>query len=195
MRIVSGEFRGRNLDVPKGDQTRPTMDRTRQAVFNILRSASWAMHDDGTPLLYDATVLDVFAGSGAMGFEALSQGAAQAYFFEENTEALHAIERNRAKMNLAPRAVVIKGNALRMPNASTAAAHIAFIDPPYHQGLIGKALSVLQNKGWIDAATLLVLEAHKHEDIDESGLEIVDTRQYGTSKIIFGFLKRHTPVA
>jgi len=186
MRIVAGKNRGANIFVPDIEETRPTMDRTRQAVFNILRSASWALKDDGTPLLQDALVLDIFAGSGAMGFEALSQGAANAVFFEQQPKAIEAIEKNKIKLRYD--AKVIKGDVLKAPANPGAAAQLAFFDPPYQQNLLGTALSALRDKNWIDPDTLLILEMHKSEVLQDA-IEHFDARIYGMSKIVFGKLK------
>lgn len=187
MRIVAGKNRGATIFVPDIDETRPTMDRTRQAVFNILRSASWALRDDGTPILHDALVLDVFAGSGAMGFEALSQGAANAVFFEQHPKAIEAIEKNKIKLRYGD-ARVIKGDVTKPPVNTGQPAQMAFFDPPYQQDLLGPALQMLHYKGWLDTNTLLVLEMHKGEVL-QYDITHFDARIYGTSKIVFGKLK------
>lgn len=193
MRIVSGLWRGSTIFVPDTTDTRPTMDRTRQAVFNILRSAQWALDQQGIPLLHDAAVLDVFAGSGAMGFEAVSQGAAQAVFFEQNPVAVQAIEKNRIKLRGAlDKTRLVKGDVLRAPVCDGTAAALAFFDPPYDQGLLAPALAHLLARGWISRATLLVLEMQKNEQPAlQDGLvpEMFDARIYGTSKIMFARLK------
>lgn len=186
MRIVAGKNRGASIFVPDIAETRPTMDRTRQAVFNILRSAGWALDDNGVPLLHEALVLDVFAGSGAMGFEALSQGAAQAVFFEQHPKAVEAIEKNKIKLR--HEAKIIRGDVAKAPAHNGPAARVAFFDPPYQQNLLGAALQVLRDKGWIDADTLLVLEMHKSEMLSHA-VEPFDARIYGMSKIVFGKLK------
>lgn len=193
MRIVSGEWRGSTIHVPDTPDTRPTMDRTRQAVFNILRSASWALRENGTPLLKDALVLDVFAGSGAMGFEAVSQGAAQAILFENSRLALQAIEKNRLKLRGAASCVTVQnGDVLKALQNSGKVADIAFLDPPYHDNVLEQSLRILQQKNWISDATLLVLEMHKDTTFNapaDMGIDIYDARIYGTSKIMFMRIK------
>jgi 16S rRNA (guanine966-N2)-methyltransferase len=184
MRIVAGKWRGHNLFVPDIEDTRPTMDRTRQAVFNILRSASFALDDDGVPLLHDALVLDVFAGSGAVGFEALSQGAATAVFFENHAEAGKTIEKNREKLRAGDTVKLMRGDVMRLGMNHGPAANIAFFDPPYQQNLLSSALVSMKEKNWIDAKTLLVLELHKREDL-EVNLMLHDSRIYGLSKVVF----------
>ncbi len=187
MRIVAGKWRGLNLVVPDIEDTRPTMDRTRQAVFNILRSASWAMKEDGTPLLRDALVMDVFAGSGAMGFEALSQGAAYALFMEQHPEAGRAIQKNQQKMRADDMMKLMHTDVMTLGLNSRKPAQIAFFDPPYHQGLLEPALVTMREKKWITNDTLLVMEMHKQEN-PAIELTIHDSRIYGTSKVIFANL-------
>ena len=184
MRIVAGKWRGHNIFVPDISDTRPTMDRTRQAVFNILRSASFALNDEGEPILHNAFVLDVFAGSGAMGFEALSQGASEAVFFEQHPEAGKTIERNRTKLFAGDTARLIRGDVLKVGINAGEAAHVAFFDPPYHQGLLEQSLLTMREKGWLDSNTLLVLELHKREDL-AMDLHLFDSRIYGLSKVVF----------
>lgn len=192
MRIVSGEWRGSTIHVPDTAETRPTMDRTRQAVFNILRSASWALNESGDPLLHDALVLDVFAGSGAMGFEALSQGAANAVFFEQGALAIQSIEKNRIKLRGAADVTsIIKGDVLKAPVNKGEAAQIAFFDPPYHDEVLGQSLQALHTKNWISNDTLLVLEMYKATQFTApQGMSVqhFDARIYGTSKIVFAKL-------
>lgn len=189
MRIVAGEWRGASLIVPDTTETRPTMDRTRQAVFNILRSAQWALDEDGVPLLRDSLVLDVCAGSGAMAFEALSQGAAKAALFEQQALAIQSIEKNIIKLRGAgDKARLIKGDVLRAPKNNDVPSRVAFFDPPYKQGLIGPAIETLLAQGWIAAGTLMVLEMEKNEAFSAPQgitLQMHDARIYGTSKIVF----------
>jgi 16S rRNA (guanine966-N2)-methyltransferase len=183
MRIVAGEFRGRKIAVPDTKETRPTMDKTRQAVFNILRSAAWAMKSDGTPILYDAHVMDVFAGSGAMGLEALSQGAQKTTFVESGRLAAESIRENIKALKLEPRAALVNKDALKLP-PSAVVFDLVFLDPPYGEILLPQVLETLREKNYISAETLLVLEMPKRQDPPED-LNLLDTRQYGVSKIVF----------
>lgn len=186
MRIVAGRWRGHSLFVPDIPDTRPTMDRTRQAVFNILRSANWAMDENDIPVLENAHILDVFAGSGAMGFEALSQGASSAVFFELHPVAIHAIEKNSRKLKADALCRILKTDVRNLPFHAEKVAQIAFFDPPYKQELIPPALVKLLETRFIDLSTLLVIETHKFEIINETiGLDIIDERKYGLSKIVF----------
>ena len=138
MRIVSGEFRGRTLHVPPGAATRPTSDRARQAVFNILEHAPWAGP------LRDARVIDLFAGSGALGFEALSRGAAFCLFVEEAAEARGLIRRNIEAFGLTGVTKLWRRDATDLgPAGNMAPYDVAFLDPPYGKGLGEKALAVV----------------------------------------------------
>lgn len=184
MRIVAGLWKGRKILVPDTPDTRPTMDRTREAVFNILRSASWAMSKNGSPLLAHATILDVFAGSGAMGLEALSQGATEVVFIESNKIATDVIRKNTEKLQA--KTTIIQSDIERIPENKGKIATIAFLDPPYDQGLVSVALLRLLEKNWINADTLLVIETRKNEELMD--IAILDTRLYGMAKMTFAHL-------
>ena len=189
MRIVAGQFRGRALFVPDTKDTRPTMDKTRQAIFNILRSASWAMRENGEPVLNDARVMDVFAGSGAMGFEAISQGAQSCVFVENSKLAQDAILKNIDKIGLKDKARLLPKDALKLPEKSDKIFDMVFMDPPYGDGLLIPAITALKDKKYVDSKTLLVLEMQKKESLpDEAGIVVLDTRQYGVSKNVFAKL-------
>jgi 16S rRNA (guanine966-N2)-methyltransferase len=172
--------------VPDTPETRPTMDRTRQAIFNILRSASWALKKNGAPVLQDAHIIDVFAGSGAMGFEALSQGAESCIFVDNAKLAFEAIQKNIDKIGLSEKAKLVKADIEKIAANTGAVCSMAFLDPPYYQGLLPKALKILQDRNYIDTKTLLVLELHKSETMMD--LQVLDERVYGTSKVIFARL-------
>src|SRR5213078_1624789 len=131
MRIVGGSHRGRRLVAPSGEAVRPTSDRAREALFNILSHGRFAAA--GLPFA-DRPVLDAFAGTGAFGLEALSRGASAAVFIENNREALAALRRNVAALGEADRAHIVAGDATRPPRAALACT-AAFLDPPYHSGL------------------------------------------------------------
>jgi 16S rRNA (guanine966-N2)-methyltransferase len=186
MRIVSGEFRGRTLVTPDTPDTRPTMDKTRQAVFNILRSASWAMRTDGTPVLSGARVLDVFAGSGALGLEALSQGASHATFIEHAHAALTAIKKNITTMKLESRTHILGRDIFSLGKNTSAPYDLVFLDPPYDNDVLVRAITHLLNNIYVHNGTLLVLEMRKKDSLPEMAqITPVDERRYGMSKILF----------
>jgi 16S rRNA (guanine966-N2)-methyltransferase len=158
MRVVSGEARGRRLVAPAGQTTRPTSDRAREAIFNMLASLDAI---DG------ATVLDLFAGSGALGIEALSRGAAHATFVETDAGALKAVRDNLDATGLADRATVVRANAADY----AATVDVAFIDPPY------------EFDGWVALldrldADLAVVESDRDVDVGAKWL-VNKVRRYG----------------
>lgn len=189
MRIVGGQFKGRSIAVPKTKETRPTMDRTREAVFNILLNAPWAKKEDGTSILNQSSVLDIFAGSGAYGLEALSHGANQVTFFESGSRACDAIEQNIFKFDIKEEARINRGDVLKSGFSVSPSADIAFFDPPYGQDLIVETIFLLTEKGWLSKDTLLVIETEaKYSDPMPENLSILSERIYGKSKIIIGRL-------
>lgn len=183
MRIVSGDFRGKALKAPAGAATRPTSDRARQAVFNILEHAPWATG------LRDARVIDLFAGSGALGFEALSRGAAFCLFVETDEAARGAIRENVEAMHLFGKTRVHRRDATDLgvkPGADGPAFGLAFLDPPYAKGLGETALARLAAGGWLAPGALVVFERGADEPaLDADGYELLDERKYGAAKVWF----------
>ncbi len=153
MRIVAGAWRGRALAAPPGQDTRPTADRVRQSLFDRLLHAPWG----GKALLDGATVLDVFAGTGALGLEALSRGAGHAVFIERAPAALAALRANIRACAAEPLTTVLPVDALRPP-AAPSPATLAFLDPPYGQDLGPRAVAALRAAGWLAPEAVVVLE-------------------------------------
>ncbi|UTP39376.1 16S rRNA (guanine(966)-N(2))-methyltransferase RsmD [Phenylobacterium sp. LH3H17] len=183
MRIVSGEFRGKALAAPLGDRTRPTSDRARQAVFNILEHAAWS------PGLRDVRVIDLFAGSGALGFEALSRGAAFCLFVETDESARGAIRENVDAFSLFGRTRVHRRDATDLgqrPGGDGPAFDVAFLDPPYAKGLGEIALAKLAAGGWLTPGALIVFERGSDEaDFAVENFEKLDARDYGAARVHF----------
>src|SRR6478752_3476098 len=155
MRIVSGQYRGKAIVTPPGDNTRPTSDRARQAVFNILEHAAWG------PELRDARVIDLFAGSGALGFEALSRGATFCLFVETDEGARGAIRQNVDALGLFGRTRVHRRDATDLglrPGADGPAFNLAFLDPPYAKGLGEVSLARLGQGGWLADGAVVMFE-------------------------------------
>jgi 16S rRNA (guanine966-N2)-methyltransferase len=175
MRIVAGDWRGRTLTAPSGTETRPTADRVRQALFDILMHAPWA----GRSLIEGATVLDVFAGTGALGLEALSRGAAKADFVEWARPALAALRANIAACRAEDRCIVLSIDALRIPGGEK--ADIVFLDPPYGQDLVARALARLRATGRVGAGSLIVAETGRDEPPLE--VETLAERKYGAAQV------------
>src|SRR5689334_19321207 len=161
VRIVAGKHRGRTLTAPPGATVRPTSDRAREALFNILSHGRLAVR--GIPFAGEA-VLDAFAGTGAFGLEALSRGAAEAVFLEQAPDALATLRRNVAALGEDARARVIPGDATRPPRAPSACA-LAFLDPPYRSGAAAAALTALDATGWLTPKALAVVELAAREEL------------------------------
>lgn len=174
MRIVAGLWRGRALTAPKGEATRPTADRVRQALFDMLLHAPWA----GRDAVVGATVLDAFAGTGALGLEALSRGAAHAHFLERDRAALAALRANITALK-AP-ATVHAADATKPPPGVPCS--LVFLDPPYGQGLIERALPALAQAGWLAPGALLVAETAREEPLALAA-EILAERSHGAARI------------
>ncbi len=183
MRIVSGQYRGKAIVAPPGEATRPTSDRARQAVFNILEHAAWA------PELNGARVIDVFAGSGALGLEALSRGAGFCLFVETDDAARGAIRENIDAMHLFGVTRVHRRDATDLgprPASAGTPFDIAFLDPPYAKGLGEKAVAELRAHGWLAPGAILMFERGRSEiDPVLEGFEQIDARDYGAARVLF----------
>ena len=176
MRIVGGKYRGHRLVAPKGLSTRPTTDRTRESLFNIL----------GNKIDFDeARVIDLFAGTGALGLEAMSRGAGFCVFVEEATQPCAMIRDNIQTLGVEDSTKLLKRSVTRLGNPSELEPFdLAFLDPPYGKGLGEKAADVLKDHNWLNDDALLVLEEHS-KSFPESlnGFELNDLRQFGDTSI------------
>jgi 16S rRNA (guanine966-N2)-methyltransferase len=188
LRIVGGRHRGRAIAAPQGLATRPTANRAREALFNILTHATW--RQDGTSPLIDARVLDAFAGSGALGLEALSRGAAHVTFMDNDAGAIRLIGDNLRKLGETAAAKVVRADATRPPPAREA-CDLVFLDPPYRSGQAAPALAALAEAGWVAGDAVATVElAHNEDIVPPPGFEAVDERRYGAAKIV---ILRKTP--
>jgi len=177
VRIVAGSWRGRSLAAPPGQATRPTADRVRQALFDMLLHAPWG----GRAVVEDAVVLDAFAGTGAMGLEALSRGAARCVFVESDPAALRALRANIADCRADARCRVVAADVLKVGAGETAT--LAFLDPPYGQGLVSRAVAHLERNGWLAPRALIVAEAGREETwLPEA--DVLSERLYGAARIV-----------
>jgi 16S rRNA (guanine966-N2)-methyltransferase len=182
MRIVGGRHRGRRLLAPPGDTVRPTSDRAREALFNILSHGRLAT--EGIPFA-GAAVLDAFAGTGALGLEALSRGAVEAAFIEQDREALAILRRNIAALGEADRTRIVSGDATHPPRAPSSCA-LVFLDPPYRSGLAAAALGALYAAGWLAPDALAVVELAAREELaPPGGFILLDERVYGGARLVF----------
>ncbi len=174
MRIIAGTWRGRVLASPPGQATRPTAERVRQALFDMLVHAPWGGR------LEELAVLDAFAGTGALGLEALSRGAAHATFLERDRAALAVLRANLDACGAGARARAHPGDVLRPPAGAPCA--LVFLDPPYGEGLVPRAVAALRAAGWIAPGALLVGELGAAEGVPAlDGAEQVAERRHGAA--------------
>ncbi len=174
MRIIAGEWRGRRLVSPKGDATRPTADRTRETLFSMLASRLGSFED--------LRVADLFAGSGALGLEALSRGAAHCLFVEDDRGALSVIRENIATFDARDRTAIEAGSVMRL-RAASEPYDLLLLDPPYRTGAGEVALDRLLRLGWISDATWIALETAFDEEPQIKGLDIETTRRTGKGRL------------
>jgi 16S rRNA (guanine966-N2)-methyltransferase len=175
VRIVAGAWRGRRLISPAGATTRPTADRVRQALFDMLLHAQWG----GRDVVEGAQVLDVFAGTGACGLEALSRGAAHATFVEHDRSALTALRANIATCGARDRCTVLAVDALAVPPGEPAG--LVFLDPPYRQDLVPRAVARLRSVGRLTSAALLIAETAREEP--PPAADLLAERSHGAARL------------
>jgi 16S rRNA (guanine966-N2)-methyltransferase len=181
MRIVAGKHRGRRLAAPPGDAVRPTSERAREALFNILAHGRFAP----APVFEDARVLDVFAGTGALGLEALSRGARFATFIEKDRQARDALEANIKTLGETARTRLLAVDATTPPRAD-GPYDLVFLDPPYRSGLAEPALEALSRAGWLAPHALIILELAARGDFEPpAGFEMLEERRYGAGRLVF----------
>ena len=178
MRIVGGRLKGRALSAPASRAIRPTSERLRELIFDILEHR-FPGHIEG------ARVVDLFAGTGALAIEALSRGARFALFVDNGAEARALLRANVEGLALGGVTRIWRADATKLGSAPTGGPFaLAFLDPPYGQGLAGPALSSLVEGGWLEPDALCVVEEDAKADIAApAGLERVDERVYGDAKI------------
>ena len=181
MRIVGGRFRGRALAAPGDARTRPTSARVREAVFNILAHGIPDLEIEG------ARVLDLFAGTGALGLEALSRGASFCLFVEEDAEARALIRRNVEALGLTGVTKIFRRDATDLgPAGRQGGLTLAFLDPPYGQGLAERALASAADGGWLAAGAVAVIEERKGTSVAmPAGCAVLDVRSWGDTEAHF----------
>nr|WP_166175335.1 16S rRNA (guanine(966)-N(2))-methyltransferase RsmD [Altererythrobacter segetis] len=174
MRIVAGEWRRRPLKAPPGEATRPTADRTRETLFNMLTSRLGSFEG--------LAVADLFAGSGALGLEALSRGVASCLFVEQDPAAIRALRANVAALRAQDRCTVQAGSVLALGPARQA-YDLLLLDPPYRSGAGAVALDRMVRLGWIGEGSWVALETAKDEPAQVKSLEIESERTVGAARI------------
>lgn len=172
MRIISGQWRGRPLVAPKGDTTRPTADRTREALFSMLTSRLGSFEG--------LAVADLFAGSGALGLEALSRGAASCVFVEQDRDAVTALRANADKLGIRPD---IRQTSVLSLGSAPAPFDLILMDPPYQTGAGAVALDKLSRLGWTGPATWISIETDRKEDVDVKGFDVETVRNIGKARL------------
>lgn len=185
MRITGGRYGGRALAGPKDLAVRPTSDKVRQAIFNILEH-----HGFGTTFaLQGARVIDLFAGTGAMGIEAISRGGAYCLFVDDSAESRALLRQNVEALQLTGSSKIWRRDATKLgplPAGAGGPFTLAFLDPPYRKGLLGPALTSLAAEGWLAPGALAVVECAENEDVPEvSGFTSTDERVYGDTRVAF----------
>lgn len=176
MRIIAGNCKGRNIAAPKGLDTRPTLDRVKESLFGIIQFQ-----------LYGKAVLDLFAGSGNLGLEALSRGASFAAFNDSSREAVKIIRANVEKLGFNDKALILNADYLQaISSLSARRFDIVFLDPPYRAGLCEKALCTLAASGILNADAMIIAESDAHILPQQSGpLELYDRRIYRDTALSF----------
>lgn len=174
MRIIAGEWRRRQLRAPAGEATRPTADRTRETLFSMLASRLGSFDD--------LSVVDLFAGSGALGLEALSRGAGHCLFVEQDGAAVKTIRANIATLSAQAKCTVSAGSVMSLGPAK-APHDLILLDPPYGSGAGAVALDRLLRLGWIGPATWIALETAANEEADVKALEVESERRVGPARL------------
>ncbi len=172
MRIIAGQWRGRPLAAPKGDATRPTADRTRETLFSMLASRLGSFEG--------LRVADLFAGTGALGFEALSRGAAACIFVEQDRAALDALKANAAKLGVRPD---IRAQSVLALGRAPEPCDLILIDPPYNTGAGSVALDKLSRLGWVASGTWISIETARGEDVEVKGFVAETVRDSGKARL------------
>jgi len=183
MRIIGGSLKGRAIKAPDGRTTRPTSDRARESLFNVLQHAEWA------PGLEGARVIDAFAGSGALGFEAMSRGAAFCLFVETDAGARGCIRDNVEAFQLFGTTRIHRRSATDLgpkPAGLGGLFDLAFLDPPYHHGLVPLAMAQLASGQWLAPEAVVVAETGSDEPpLAVPDWTILDDRNYGAARVYF----------
>ena len=179
MRVIGGRLRGRNLAAPTSREIRPTADRLRESLFNIL------MHAYGNPIA-DARVLDLFAGTGALGIEAMSRGAAFTLFVDDGAEARALLRENVQTLGLGGSTKIYRRDATKLGPAELGQFSLVFLDPPYGKGLAEKALASAREGGWLAPGALVVVEEETSAAFNPpDGFEELERRDYDDTQFTF----------
>jgi RNA methyltransferase, rsmD family len=178
VRVISGSARGLKLNTPGDDRVRPTTDRVKESMFNIVQD--W---------VYDSQVLDLFAGSGALGIEALSRGASQAVFCDNSLDSIKIIKSNIEKARVADRSQIVSGDfkrCLRDMEAKNKSFDMIFVDPPYYKGLFEEVLDTIRSCKILKKDGIVIVEHDAKRPIGQvEGLEVYKEKKYGITMLTF----------
>lgn len=179
MRIVAGRMKGRKLLTPTSDAIRPTSDRTRESLFNLLMHGSY-----GGEHIVERRVMDLCCGTGALGLEAISRGASECIFVDKDKQAMQLAKDNALHCNVIPSCQFVQSDAARLP-AARAPVALVFMDAPYNTPLTLPAYTALTNGDWFEPDALFVVEQPRSAAIEElPGAERIDQREYGKARLI-----------
>lgn len=183
LKIIAGKHRGRNIEIKEGKGIRPTGGRARGAIFNILLHG--VQGPRGESVLLDQSVLDIFCGTGALGLEALSRGAAHVTFIDQSQESITLARQNALRMGEETTTQFLRSDSTSLPPARKKVA-LAFMDPPYDSGLADKALISMDRQGWLLPEAVVVVEISNREQlVVPSSYTLFDDREYGNTRIVF----------
>lgn len=178
VRVISGSARGLKLNTPGDDRVRPTTDRVKESMFNIVQD--W---------VYDSQVLDLFAGSGALGIEALSRGASQAVFCDNSLDSIKIIKSNIEKARVVDRSQIVRGDfkrCLRDMEAKNQSFDMIFVDPPYYKGLFEEVLDTIRSCKILKKDGIVIVEHDAKRPIGQvEGLEVYKEKKYGITMLTF----------
>ncbi|MSP14477.1 MAG: 16S rRNA (guanine(966)-N(2))-methyltransferase RsmD [Chloroflexi bacterium] len=176
MRVITGKAKGRQLFSPPADTTRPVTDRVKESLFNILGGG-----------IVEARVLDLFAGVGNIGIEALSRNAREVIFVELYQKVIQVLRRNLEHTGLERDAKIVRGDAFRFLAGLPSAFDLIYVAPPQYQGMWLKALRLLDRPGWLSEDGQVVVQIHpkEYQEVDLQHLEMVDQRRYGSTLLCF----------
>lgn len=173
MRIITGEYRGRRLESPIGYDVRPTTDKVKEAIFNLLMNDIW-----------DAVVVDLFAGTGNLGLEALSRGAKRCYFCDNSRESLNLVKTNIAKCNAQDKSMVLAGDYSKALGRIREKVQVFLIDPPYRDGLYEKCLNQIDELDLLDKEGIIITEHGVHDPVPQQAGNLVKVKEKKYGKIL-----------
>lgn len=181
MRITAGTYKGRRLETPNGRDVRPTSDKIRAAIFN-------ALHSRGA--VVDAVVIDAFCGTGAFGLEAISQGAAQCFFFDKARSSIDLCKANVQNLDCGDQSKIILSDAAKIKMEEGVLVDLVFLDPPYQKNLVAPAIENLYAQGCLQEDAMFVIETDRREEIESDLISIETEKIYGDTKITFAVLNK-----